>query len=65
MGKAMESSTQPTIAAAASFLGTAASTLRNWDQQGKLKLRRHPINGHRLYHRAVTVPRKGQIEGTE
>lgn len=36
---------------AASFLGVAASTLRNWDKSGKLTARRHPINGYRLYHR--------------
>jgi MerR family transcriptional regulator, copper efflux regulator len=41
-----------TVAAAASYLGVSASTLRNWDRAGKLKARRHPINGYRLYKRA-------------
>jgi len=34
---------------AASYLGISASTLRNWDRQGKLEAFRHPINGYRLY----------------
>ncbi len=41
-----------TVAVAASYLGVSASTLRNWDRAGKLKARRHPINGYRLYNRA-------------
>ncbi|MGH7914525.1 MAG: MerR family transcriptional regulator [Candidatus Binataceae bacterium] len=41
-----------TITDAASYLGVSASTLRNWDRAGKLKARRHPINGYRLYNRA-------------
>lgn len=38
-----------TVAEAASYLGVSASTLRNWDRDGKLVARRHPINGYRLY----------------
>ncbi|MGD0541899.1 MAG: helix-turn-helix domain-containing protein [Tepidisphaeraceae bacterium] len=38
-----------TVQEAASRLGVSASTLRNWDRAGKLKARRHPINGYRLY----------------
>ena len=34
---------------AAKFLGVSQMTLRRWDKRGKLKARRHPINGHRLY----------------
>ncbi|MGH7933482.1 MAG: MerR family transcriptional regulator [Candidatus Binataceae bacterium] len=41
-----------TVNAAASYLGVSASTLRNWDRAGKLKARRHPINGYRLYNKA-------------
>lgn len=37
------------VGEAAKFLGVSASTLRNWDRQGKLNPRRHPINGYRLY----------------
>ncbi len=38
-----------TIGEAASRLGVSVWTLRNWDRAGKLKARRHPVNGHRLY----------------
>ncbi len=38
-----------TIKEAAAFLGVNPMTLRNWDKQGKLKSRRHPINRYRLY----------------
>src|SRR4051794_34297408 len=38
-----------TIGEAASALGVSVWTLRNWDRAGKLKARRHPVNGHRLY----------------
>ena len=40
-----------TISKAAEKLGTFVSTLRNWDRSGKLKARRHPANGYRLYLR--------------
>ncbi|MFH0910746.1 MAG: MerR family DNA-binding transcriptional regulator [Planctomycetota bacterium] len=38
-----------TVKQAAKLLGVSASTLRNWDRQGKLCPARHPINGYRLY----------------
>src|SRR5436305_10462334 len=41
-----------TVSEAAKFLGVSTWTLRNWDRAGKLKPRRHPINGHRLYRHA-------------
>ena len=34
---------------AAELLGVTTATLRNWDRSGKLKARRHPLNGYRLY----------------
>ena len=40
------------VADAAEVLGVSASTLRNWDRQGKLKATRHPMNRYRLYDRA-------------
>ena len=40
-----------TVGEAAVVLGVSRSTLRNWDRAGKLKPRRHPVNGYRLYHR--------------
>ena len=38
-----------TIGEAAEFLGVSTATLRNWDRSGKLKPRRHPHNGYRIY----------------
>ena len=38
-----------TIGEAAEFLGVSTATLRNWDRSGKLKPRRHPQNGYRIY----------------
>jgi excisionase family DNA binding protein len=40
-----------TVKEAAEYLGVSASTLRNWDRQGKLKPYRHPVNDYRLYER--------------
>lgn len=62
----MQAATNPShlnIAEAANLLGVSVSTLRNWDRQGKLKPRRHPINGYRMYDRAEIVRLKEQIEG--
>ena len=53
-----------TIKEAANQLGVSVSTLRNWDRQGKLTPRRHPINGYRMYDRAEIVRLKMMIEGT-
>jgi PAS domain S-box-containing protein len=38
-----------TISEAAQFLGVSTATLRNWDRSGKLRPRRHPQNGYRIY----------------
>src|SRR5687768_18312482 len=38
-----------TVGEAALFLGVSAATLRNWDRTAKLKPRRHPQNGYRIY----------------
>lgn len=38
-----------TLTEAASYLGVSKATLRNWDKEGKLKARRHPINRYRAY----------------
>lgn len=37
---------------AAELLGISPMTLRNWDQRGKLKPVRNPINGYRLYKKS-------------
>ena len=41
-----------TVGEAAEYLGVSASTLRNWDRDGKLKPYRNPLNGYRLYKKA-------------
>ena len=38
-----------TVGGAASYLGVSKDTLRRWDAAGKLKARRHPVTGFRLY----------------
>lgn len=37
------------IKEAAAYLGVSANTLRNWGRGGKIRERRHPVNGYRLY----------------
>ncbi len=49
MGKLRE---YMTIKEAAAYLGVAPNTLRNCGASGKLKERRHPMNGYRLYTKA-------------
>ena len=38
-----------TVGDAASYIGVASCTLRRWDATGKMKARRHPVTGFRLY----------------
>lgn len=64
MNQSITQQSYVTIAEAASELGVSVSTLRNWDRQGKLTPRRHPINGYRMYDRAEIVRLKKMIEGT-
>jgi excisionase family DNA binding protein len=40
------------ISEAAELLGVSSQTLRRWDRAGKLRARRHPVNGYRIYLRA-------------
>lgn len=40
------------IKEAADLLGVSQTTLRNWDRDGKIPTRRHPMNGYRLYRRS-------------
>jgi excisionase family DNA binding protein len=44
-----------TIKEAAEFLKVTGQTLRNWDNLGKLKPYRHPMNNYRLYKKAELV----------
>jgi len=53
-----------TIREAADLLGVSIPTLRCWDEPGKFKARRHPINGYRMYAKAdVLKLRKKIVEG--
>ena len=38
-----------TIKQASTILGVSPLTLRNWDNNGKLKAHRHPMNNYRVY----------------
>ena len=42
-----------TIKEASRMLGVTPLTLRNWDNSGKLKAMRHPINNYRVYKRDI------------
>lgn len=63
MPQPVAQSSHLTIAEAASLLGVSISTLRNWDRQGKLIPRRHPMNGYRMYDRVEIERLKERIEG--
>jgi excisionase family DNA binding protein len=39
-------------AEAADMLGVSQNTLRAWAKEGKIPLRRNPVNGYRLFKRA-------------
>lgn len=52
------------IAEAARLLGVSQPTLRRWDELGKFRARRHPINAYRQYLLAdVMRLRKRIVEG--
>jgi excisionase family DNA binding protein len=38
-----------TVKEAAKILGVTPVTLRRWDNAGKLKAKRHPMNNYRIY----------------
>jgi len=50
-----------TIKAAAEVLGVSEQTLRRWDKAGKLRAKRHPVNGYRLYPRRQVLELRRQI----
>lgn len=52
-----------TIKEAADLLGVAEVTLRRWDEAGKFRARRHPINGYRLYRLADVRRLRVAIDG--
>lgn len=50
-----------TIKEAARVLDVSEQTLRRWDKAGKLRAKRHPMNGYRLYLRRQIVELRRQI----
>lgn len=55
-----------TIREAAEILGVAAVTLRRWDDSGKLRARRHPMSGYRIYRvKDLEKLREEILEGQE
>jgi len=50
-----------TVGDAAAFVGVSKDTLRRWDRAGKLKARRHPVTGYRLYLKTHLDDFLGQI----
>ncbi len=66
MARAEGSSTSEgmvTIKDAARLLGVSEVTLRRWDDAGRFKAIRHPINGYRLYRMRDLTRLKRIIEG--
>jgi excisionase family DNA binding protein len=54
-----------TIGDAARLLGVSLPTMRRWDESGRFKARRHPINSYRMYERGdVMKLRKRIASGT-
>jgi DNA-binding transcriptional MerR regulator len=50
-----------TIKAAAEALGVSEQTLRSRDNAGKLRAKRHPMNGNRLYPGREVLELRRQI----
>jgi excisionase family DNA binding protein len=40
------------VAEAAEILGVSQGTIRTWAEDGKIRMRRNPANGYRLFRRA-------------
>jgi excisionase family DNA binding protein len=51
-----------TIKAAAEVLNVSEQTLRRWDKAGKLRAKRHPMNGYRIYFRRQILELRRQIQ---
>ncbi len=50
-----------TIAEAARLLGVSLPTMRRWDDSGRFRARRHPINCYRMYLRADVLKLRKRI----
>ena len=51
-----------TIKQAAEVIGVAEVTLRRWDELGKFKAKRHPMNGYRLYAERDVIRLRARID---
>ncbi len=51
-----------TIKAAAEVLGVSEQTLRRWDKAGKLRAKRHAMNGYPLYPRGQVLELRRRID---
>jgi len=53
------------VSEAAELLKTSAETLRRWDNSGKFKCTRHPINNYRVYteHQIISLAREFDLKG--
>ncbi len=54
-----------TIKEAAEYLGVSQNTLRNWGREGKIRERRHPVNGYRLFSKADLDTLLEQVDEVE
>lgn len=54
-----------TVTEAAKILGVSSITLRRWDNEGKLKAIKHPINRYRLYKKKELEEFLRKIENGE
>lgn len=54
-----------TIKEAALILGVCEMTLRRWDNSGKFRPHRHPVNGYRIYRREDVFALRKLIENGE
>lgn len=52
-----------TVKEASKILGVNPETLRRWDNAGKLKAKRHPMNNYRMYKLNDVEQLKQLIEG--
>ena len=50
------------ISDAAEYLGVSTSTLRNWENAGKIAAYRHPVNSYRLFKQEELDALLGQVQ---
>ena len=53
-----------TVKQAATYLGVAPNTIRNWDRDGKITVYRHPISRYRLFKEEDLRALLKQLEAT-